>query len=92
MQTHAAAALTVVPHGHQASGHVNSPSFIGLLAMFLAPSRSAGVVGLVPTRPAQSAPASFSHLLCSCKELQLSGRTSPSLLAAAPAEPLPQPR
>lgn len=87
MQTHVAAALTVVPHGHQASGHVNSPSFIGLLLCFWVSSRLLGWLawsrpGLHRTPSSQASHTFFA----SSKELQLSGRHHlPVLLGRCPS-------
>lgn len=85
MQTCIAAALIVAAHGCQASGHVNSPSLGCCHVLGLQPS--AGVVGLVLTRPAQGAlKPGLSCLLCFQQRAAALRPASPP----CPPWPLPQ--
>lgn len=87
MQTHVAAALTVALYGHQASGHVNSPSFIGLLLCFWVSSRLLGWLAWSHDSGLHRAPSSqASHTFSA------SAKSCSSPTASPPRPPRPLPR
>ena len=92
MHTRVAAALTIAPHGHQASGHVNSPS-LGCSRVPGSPALCWGWLGPDPACTGHPHARPLTPSLLPAKSCgSPAGITSLSSLAAAPAEPPPQPR